>query len=238
MLANRVHETSASTGVGNFTLAGAATNMRTFTSQFAVNQRFSYFIDDSAGEFESGIGYLSDATTLVRETVLDSSNAGAAVNFIAGEKQVFVAQSAYLNFASYKASNTNTNQDNGWLLSPHIPYDELADATGISTNTVYCVPFFHRGGSVTDMGTKFTSTLNSATKFRLGIYECRYDATVGVLLAQTGDIAPVANSFVSASLTTSVSLPLGWYYTAYLDDGGARLRGQNGNRVSCSPLGS
>ena len=89
MLANRVHETTSTVGTGNITLAGAATNMRSFSSQFATSQRFSYFIDDEAGNFENGIGYLSDSVTLVRETVLDSSNAGALVAFGAGAKQVF-----------------------------------------------------------------------------------------------------------------------------------------------------
>jgi len=42
----------------------------------------------SAAEWEVGTGHLSAATTLVRDTVLNSSNSNAAVNFSAGTKDV------------------------------------------------------------------------------------------------------------------------------------------------------
>jgi hypothetical protein len=86
---DRVHETSTTTGTGDFTLAGAATGKVTFTSRFATNERFAYCIQGATTEWEVGIGYLSGSTTLVRETVLASSNSDAAVNFSSGSKDVF-----------------------------------------------------------------------------------------------------------------------------------------------------
>lgn len=88
--ADRVKETATTTGTGNFTLAGAVSQFRTFTSVFATNQRFFYAIVGQTGtEWEVGEGYLSGATTLVRDRVIASSNSNAAVNFSAGTKDVF-----------------------------------------------------------------------------------------------------------------------------------------------------
>ena len=78
---DRVSESSTTTGTGNFTLSGALTSSITFATVFAVNQRFYYAIITGSGEWEVGQGYLSGATTLVRERVTASSNANALVSF-------------------------------------------------------------------------------------------------------------------------------------------------------------
>ena len=51
---------------------------------------FDYFgwNDDVPGEWERGTGHMSDAATLVRDTVLASSNSGAAVDWSAGTKHL------------------------------------------------------------------------------------------------------------------------------------------------------
>jgi len=93
--ADRVKEASTSTGLGDIILAGTPTGFRTFASVIAVGEAFYYCIDGGAsGEWEVGIGVLTDATTLVRSSVLSSSNAGAAVSFSAGAKTVFVTIAA------------------------------------------------------------------------------------------------------------------------------------------------
>jgi hypothetical protein len=90
--ADRVKDTSTSTGTGALTLSGTPpVGFRDFNSAFGTDgQRFAYCIDGGAtGEWEVGVGYLSAATTLVREEVVGSSNANAAVNFSAGTKTIF-----------------------------------------------------------------------------------------------------------------------------------------------------
>lgn len=88
--ADRVKETSVSTGTGNFTLDGAVIQFVSFSSRFPTNQQLFYVIADQSGTaWEVGQGYLSDATTLVRDRVLASSNADALVDFAAGVKDVF-----------------------------------------------------------------------------------------------------------------------------------------------------
>lgn len=87
---DRVKETSTTTGTGDFTLAGAATAHQTFNAAFGTQNMFSYCIaQQAANEWETGWGYLSASTTLVRYIVKASSNSGNAVNFSAGTKDVF-----------------------------------------------------------------------------------------------------------------------------------------------------
>lgn len=98
-----VAETSTSTGTGNFTLAGAAeTRYWTFNAAFGTGtaNRFRYVIHHrTALQWEIGQGYLSDATTLVRERVIASSNSNNAVNFSSGTKDVHCAP-ASVDFGS------------------------------------------------------------------------------------------------------------------------------------------
>ena len=90
LAADRVKETSTTTGTGNFTVSGAVTSFRTFNAAFGTNVRFYYaIVSQSASEWEVGEGYLSDATTLVRDDVMSSTNSNALVNFSAGTKDVF-----------------------------------------------------------------------------------------------------------------------------------------------------
>lgn len=89
-----IHQTTSSTGTGNMTLAPINAR-RTFNSQFPfgpTTDTFYYFItqksNSSADEWEIGTGHMSTATTMVRDTVIASSNSNALVNFSAGVKHV------------------------------------------------------------------------------------------------------------------------------------------------------
>lgn len=89
-VADRVKETSTTTGTGNVTLAGAVAQFQSCNTAFGLNVYFQYAIVGQAGtEWETGLGYLSGSTTLVRERVTSSSNSNALVNFSAGAKDVF-----------------------------------------------------------------------------------------------------------------------------------------------------
>lgn len=95
MFADRVKETSTSTGTGNFTLAGAATGFQSFNTAYGTLMPICYaIVSQSAAEWEVGNGYLSNSTTLVRDRVTASSNGGAAVNFTSGTKDVFATYCA------------------------------------------------------------------------------------------------------------------------------------------------
>lgn len=92
--ANRVKDSTTTTGTGDITLAGAPpSGFQSFAAGFSLNERFEYTIELGA-DWECGEGYLSASTTLVRAVVTASSNAGAAVNFPAGGKTVFAGLTA------------------------------------------------------------------------------------------------------------------------------------------------
>lgn len=89
--ADRVRDTTTTTGTGAVTLSGTApTGFQTFLAAVGNGNTVYYTIAHlSAAEWETGLGTLSGGTTLTRTQVLASSNAGAAVNFSAGAKEVF-----------------------------------------------------------------------------------------------------------------------------------------------------
>jgi hypothetical protein len=89
---DRVKETSTTTGTGTFTLGGAVTGFRSFGSVMATGDTCFYCIEDGTN-WEVGIGtYTTSGTTLSRDTILESSNAGAAVSWGAGTKNVFITE--------------------------------------------------------------------------------------------------------------------------------------------------
>ena len=95
VLKDRVKETSTTTGTGTLTLGGAASGFQSFAVIGDGNSTYYAVVDSASGSFEVGIGtYTSSGTTLSRDTVLESSNAGSLVDFAAGPKDVFVTYPA------------------------------------------------------------------------------------------------------------------------------------------------
>lgn len=93
VLADRVKETSTTTGTGTYTLAGAVTGFESFGS--IGNGNTTYYACTLGSDFEVGIGtYTSSGTTLARTTILQSSNSDNAVNWGAGTKTLFCTQPA------------------------------------------------------------------------------------------------------------------------------------------------
>lgn len=94
--ADRVRDTATTTGTGAFTVTGSApVSYRTFSAVCATSDTFYYCIaHQTADEWEVGLGTYSALNQITRTTVLRSSNAGVAVNFTAGTKDVFITLSA------------------------------------------------------------------------------------------------------------------------------------------------
>jgi hypothetical protein len=90
---DRVQETSTTTGTGTITLAGAVSGFQSFS--VIGNANTTYYAIVLGSEWEVGLGtYTLSGTTLSRDTILESSNGGTAVNFSAGTKNVFVTYPA------------------------------------------------------------------------------------------------------------------------------------------------
>lgn len=89
--ADRVKETTTSTGTGTINLAGAVSGYRTFVAGVGSGALVYYCIADST-IWEVGEGTVTDSSpdTLSRTRVLASSNANALVNLPSGTKDVFL----------------------------------------------------------------------------------------------------------------------------------------------------
>jgi hypothetical protein len=106
VIADRVRETSTTTGTGTLTLAGAVSGFQTFSTAIG-NTNTCYYTIVNGSEWEVGLATIA-AGTLARTTVLKSSNAGSAVNFSAGSKDVFAtypADQAVLTDATQTLTN-------------------------------------------------------------------------------------------------------------------------------------
>ena len=90
-LADRVKESTVTTGTGAIALGGAVTNFETFSANLSNSDTTYYAIVDSTNNaFEVGLGtYNSSGNTLSR-SVIASSNSNSAVNLGVGTKEVFI----------------------------------------------------------------------------------------------------------------------------------------------------
>ena len=88
---DRVKEQTSTTGTSTLTLGGTTTGFQTFSVIGDGSTTYYAIVHQSLDEWEVGLGtYTASGTTLSRDTILDSSNSGLAVNFSAGTKDVFV----------------------------------------------------------------------------------------------------------------------------------------------------
>ena len=130
--ADRVKETSTTAGTGTLTLAGAMYGFQSFAAIGNANTTYYAIYDNSSGDWEVGIGtYTASGTTLSRDTILASSNAGTAVPFSSATKEVFVTypseRSVYRD-----ATNTYTVQQ---------AFDALtSNSIALTTGTVSTTP--------------------------------------------------------------------------------------------------
>jgi hypothetical protein len=116
---DRVQETSTTTGTGTFTLAGAVSGFQSFSA--IGNGNTTYYAIVLGSEWEVGLGtYTSSGTLLSRDTVLESSNGGTAVNFSAGTKNVFV---------TYPAEESVYQDETGTAYAP-----QFAASNGLNVN--------------------------------------------------------------------------------------------------------
>lgn len=95
IIADRVRETSTTTGTGSYTLAGAMANFRAFSGVCANNDTADYAaVDTNGAGWEVGRGTWTTGNTLARTTILASSNGGAAVDWSAGTRDIFITAPA------------------------------------------------------------------------------------------------------------------------------------------------
>lgn len=215
MSANKIAETSTSTGTGNFTLAGAwsvpssfITGNRTFNSFYGLNHRFPYMIQDQQGNWEKGAGYLSGATTLVRERVIDNSvGTTALVNFTAGDKLVMVPTDAGADL------NLTARENAGYAGSAFAFQSAGTATTGVSRITF--IPLLLKR-PMAATGLSFTITAGAASsKVRVGIYQISNLGSANVIFSLVLDAGEIdASTTGEKIITASAKLGAGLYYSA------------------------
>ena len=195
---DRVKETTATTGTGTLTLAGALTGFQSFSSALSNGDTTYYAIfESSTGEWEVGLGtFTASGTTLARTTVLASSNSGSAVNLTAGSAEVFITEPAGKSAYFDASGDLVLNQDpTSALQAATKQYVDTIAAAGLhyhdpvrveqegSLNATYNNGTNGVGATLTNAGTQAALVIDGVTMVvndRVLIYEQTNAAHNGV----------------------------------------------------------
>ena len=223
MLGNGIEQTTGTTGTGNLTLAAVA-GCPTFANVFALNQEFVYALRNASGRFiEAGIGYLSDATTLVRARVCSIysggvyTKVGATPVDLTGTTTVICTPHAATLESVMPTVDAQTAGINRMVTTAHRTTAQTAQA--MTTSRLSYVPFLLRVRAAVNALSINVNTAGAAGKVaRLGIYSCNVSGYPGTLLTSTADFA-IDSTGLKTNSVSPVSLPAGWYYAASISDG-------------------
>ncbi len=135
IVADRVQETTNSTGTGAYTLGGAVPGFQTFASEVSNADTVYYSITDNV-DFEVGLGtYASSGGTITRTTVFTSSNSNNAVNWGIGTKNIFLTYPA--DKAVVEDASNNVTIGNNLVVGGTVDgRDVAADGTKLDFVTV------------------------------------------------------------------------------------------------------
>lgn len=239
--ADRIYETSTTTGTGAYTLDGAATGFQSFVSGIGAGNICSYFATDDVN-WEVGIGTVSSGPNqLARTAVVASSNSGSAVNWGAGTKKLrcgLPAANAPRNAVEARASNTVLAQaEFGKTLICTGTWSQTFTAAATLGDGWHCVIKNDGTGTIT-LDPNGSETVNGATTLALAPGQGGLVVTDGSafrLLYLTGNIGEYTESVVAVvsagtsgqwADTTSLSLTAGDWdvsLTMFAQDQGATI---------------
>ena len=211
VIADRVQETTTTTGTGTITLAGAVSGFRAFSSVLA-DTNVTYYTITSGSSWEVGLGtYATSANTLARTTILSSSASGSPIT-LAGTSTVFCDYPA--GKAVYQDVNGNVSVDS---FIPGIA--TIATASGTTTLTNSSLYFQRFTGTLAQ-----TITLPDATTMSAGQGFIIDNDSTGTLALQNatptslGSVVPGMAAFVFCEDNTSVAG--NWSGYLYVPGGG------------------
>lgn len=226
VIADRVRETTTTTGTGSVTLAGPYSGFQAFSVIGNGNTTYYAISDPNTGAWEVGIGtYTSAGNTLSRDTVLASTNSNSLVNFAGGSKDVICTQPAernvYVVGSSVVAANSAT-VPNSLLANSAVTINgnsvSLGGSTTVTANTTqtltrgsYLTGNNFNGSAATTWAVDADSA-NAASK--VVVRDASGDFAAGTVTASrfsgpltgaVGDATPSTGAFtsVTASLDSS-----------------------------------
>lgn len=236
VVADRVWETTTTTGTGTITLAGAVSGYQSFAAIGNSNTTDYIIVHSTLNEWEVNRGgtYTSSGTTLSRGSIITgSSGPGVLVNFSAGTKNVYCVQPAPSSSQSaglvYQDNNGYVYQDNLVNLFPQSAFISngspvtYANASGtqaiflstpsitLKSNTYYMfegvyVMYKTVSGNNVNMSLLYGGTAT--------LYGISYSGTTtGVGTDTTGTVYDTAPIFFANTAATAFSLRSG--LTAY-----------------------
>ena len=226
VLADRVQETTTTTGTGTVTLAGAVSGYQSFAA--IGNGNTTYYTITSGTDWEVGIGtYTSSGTTLARTTILSSSAAGAAIT-LAGTSTVFATYPAERAVAFDSAGNSNLLNVN------NVSYNFATTATAAGTTTLTAASAYYQyftGATTQTVVMPVTSTLALGWSYHI----CN-NSTGNITVNSSGanligTILPGTTIHITC-INTAVTTAAGWDF-GYTDFGTAT--GTGSVALSASP---
>jgi hypothetical protein len=210
VIADRVRETSTTTGTGNFTLAGAVTGYQTFDAALDTGDTTYYTITDQSGaNWEVGIGTFPSPSTLARTTILSSSNGGSVVTFTSGTKDVFISLPASKTVQSFSAGSTGLTPSTASFGAVALAGTLVPANGGTGTSTAFTA------GSVVFAGASGVYAQDNASLFfddtnnRLGIGTASPDAalTVNTVASFGAGAAALPSIAAKGDLNTGMWFP-------------------------------
>jgi len=193
VIADRVFETSTTQGTGDILLAGPPTGFQSFVAGIGDTNQTYYHIDDGE-DWESGIGTVTagDPDILSRDEVLASSNAGAAVDWGAGTRNV-----RQVNISAVMATLRTSQEFTGDnTFSSKVAFKDKGELT-ISSGAVTVTGVSHTIDTESDAATDDLDTINGMADGQiLVIRPANTDRTV-VLKHNTGNIITGSGSDLS-----------------------------------------
>lgn len=223
MFGSYLRETTITPGPGSVTLAGAVTGFQALSNELwdATNTcgiPCQYHIATLDGsQIEAGYGYLTDTTTLVRDSAPEFTlsggvaGSGANVDFGSGTKYVYVAPHGKGILPSLPTINT-TAAASERLEGTAFPCGSASTATLLNT-VVYYVPFYHAVADTVD-AVCFSNTVAGTNNVVCGIYTMSPFTGRPLRLLKGGAAVSSASTGIRVSSFTASPLPPGWYFLA------------------------